>query len=126
MKFKFNINGKEYNIQISKENDKIIKIKVGNEEFKFREEAKEEIRIAKASLPKRNFKKKEIIAPITGEITEVFIKKGEFIKKEKKIVLLSAMKMENEIISDFEGKVKNVLVEKNQKVNKGDVLVVLD
>lgn len=126
MKFKFNINGKKYNAQISKENDKTIKIKVENKEFEFRKEEKEKIRIAKASLPKRNFKKREIIAPITGEITGVFIKKGEFIKKEKKIILLSAMKMENEIISDFEGKVKNVLVEKNQKVNKGDVLVVLE
>jgi len=126
MKLKFNINGKEYNAQISKENNKTIKVRVENKEFKFKEKEQEEIRIAKASLPKRNFKKKEIVAPITGEITEVFIKKGEFIKKEKKIILLSAMKMENEIISDFEGKVKNILVEKNQKVDKGDVLVVLD
>jgi len=125
MKFKFNINGKKYDAQILKENDKIIKVKVQDKEFTFKEK-EEEIRIAKTNLPKRDFKKKEIIAPITGEVSEVFVKKGEFIKREKKIILLSAMKMENEIVSEFEGRVKNVLIKKNQKVNKGDILVILE
>jgi len=125
MKLKLKLNGKIYDIEVLQKNNKAVKVKVGDKEFTFQEK-EEDIRIAKASFPKRNFSKKEIVAPITGEIAEIFIKKGDFIKKEKKIILLSAMKMENEIISDFEGKVKKILISKNQKVNKGDILVMLE
>jgi biotin carboxyl carrier protein len=125
MKLKLKLNGKMYDVEILQKNDKTVRVRVGDKKFTFKEK-EEDVRIAKASFPKRNFSKKEITAPITGEISEIFIKKGDFIEKEKKIILLSAMKMENEIISDFKGKVKKVLITKNQKVNKGDILVMLE
>ncbi len=125
MKLRLKLNGKMYDVEVLQKNDKTVRVKVGDKEFTFKEK-EEDIRIAKASFPKRNFSKKEIVAPITGEISEIFIKKGDFIEKEKKIILLSAMKMENEIISDFEGKVKEILITKNQKVNKGDILVMFE
>jgi len=125
-KIKLNIKGKDYEVEILKDNTDKIEVRVNGKNFIFEKEKKEQISVARTSLPKRDFSKKEITAPITGEISEIFIKKGDFIKKEKKIILLSAMKMENEIISDFEGKVKKVLITKNQKVNKGDILVMLE
>lgn len=125
-KIRLNINGKEYEIEILKDNTDKIKVRVNDKDFIFEKEKKEQISVAKTSLPKRSFSKKEITAPITGEISDIFIKKGDYIKKNKKIILLSAMKMENEIITEFEGRVKKVLVDKNQKVNKGDILAILE
>lgn len=125
MKLILNIKGKKYDIEISKENGNIVRVKVNNKDFTFKD-TRQEISIAKTSLPKRDFLKKEIKAPISGEISEIFVKTGEFIKKDKKVLLLSAMKMENEIISDFKGKIKQILITKNQKVNNGDTLIILE
>ncbi len=128
MKLKIKVQGKEYPVEIEELNKNETKVKIGKKEFVFKEEERErkKIAVAKTSIPKRDFRTKEIKAPISGTISEVFINEGEFIKKETKVVSLSAMKMENEIISDFEGKVKKIFIKKEQKVNEGDVLIVLD
>jgi len=126
MKFRINIKGKEYTVEIS-EKGKETKIKVGDKEFFFeREKREKKILIPSVSFQKRNFSKKEILAPIPGTISEVFTKEGNFIKKGDRVVALSAMKMENEIVSEFEGKVKRVLVKKDQKVKEGDTLILLE
>jgi biotin carboxyl carrier protein len=125
-KLKLNINGKKYIIDIQQLSKDTIKIKVNNEDFIFKEEEEEKRVAAKTSIPKRDFKKKEVKAPIAGMISEVFVKENDFIKKGRKIVLLSAMKMENEIISEFEGKIKKLLVKKGEKVKEGNVLIILE
>jgi len=127
MKLRLKIKDKEYKIEIERVNGKDTKIKVGKEEFLFSDRKKEELReVAKTSFPKKDFRDKELRAPIAGTVSEVFVKENELVRKGQKVVLLSAMKMENEIISDFEGKVKKVLVKKNEKVKEKDVLVILD
>lgn len=127
-KLKLNINGKKYNIDIQQLTKDTIKIKVNDEDFIFKEKGEKEGKgvVAKTSIPKRDFKEKEIKAPIAGIISEVFVKENDFIKKGRKIVLLSAMKMENEIISEFEGKIKKLLVKKGEKVKEGNVLIILE
>ena len=128
MKLNLNIGNKKYDIELNKTNNGTINIKVDGEDFLFQEtkEEKEEPLIAKPSLPKRNFSEKEIKAPISGIISEVFVKANDVIKQGEKVALLSAMKMENEIVSDFSGKIKTVLIKQEQRVKEGDLLVVLD
>jgi len=121
------IGEKVYDIEISELGEGKVKIVVNGKEFIFGEinETKEKISIAKASFPKRDFSKKEILAPIDGIISEIFVKEGDFVKKNQKLLFLSSMKMENEIVSDLEGKIKEVLVKKGQKVKKDEVLIKL-
>ncbi len=127
MKFKLKIKGKEFEVEILEEGEDRVKIKVGEKEFVFgKEEEKKGISIIQTSIPKRDFSKKEIKAPIAGVISEIFVKEGDFVKREQKIFFLSTMKMENEIISDFDGKAKEVLVKKNQEVKEGETLIVLE
>lgn len=126
MKLKLNIKGKEYTVEIQETDRDTVKIRVQGEEFVFKQKEEEKVLVAKSSLPKRNFTEKKIKAPIAGIISEVFVKERDVIKKGKKVILLSAMKMENEIISDFEGRVKKVSVKKDQKVKEGDILIVLE
>lgn len=127
MKLKLRIKDREYEVEIKKEEQDKFKIKIGQKEFLFREEGEREEKISftRVSLPKRDFFKKELLSPIAGLISEVFVKEGEFVKKDQKVLMLSAMKMENEIVSEFSGKVKEILVEKDQEVKEGDVLIVL-
>jgi biotin carboxyl carrier protein len=128
IKIKLKINKKNYNVEILKEDANKIKIKVDDKNFVFekQKQKKEQISVAKSSIPKRDFSKKEIKTPITGEVSEIFVKVGDFVKRNQKLIILSAMKMENEIISNSEGKVKKILVTKNQKVNCNDVLIILE
>lgn len=127
MKLKLRIKDREYEVEIKKEEQDKFKIKIGRKEFLFREEGEgeEKISFARASLPKRDFFKKELRAPIAGIISEIFVKEGEFVKKDQKVLTLSAMKMENEIVSECSGKVKEILVKKDQEVKEGDILIVL-
>ncbi len=126
MKLKLKIKGKKYHIEISEKDKEIIKIKVEDKEFVFKKEEKKGPLIAKTSLPKRNFSEKKITASIAGTISEIFVKEGEFVKKNQRVILLSAMKMENEIVSDFKGRVKKILAKENQEVKNEDVLIILD
>jgi len=124
---KIKIGNKVYDVEVLELGEDKIKITVDGKEFFFGKAIgeKEKISIAKTSLPKRSFLRKEIKAPIVGIISELLVKEGEFVRKDQKVLTISAMKMENEIISDFEGKVKEILVKKNQEVKEGDILIVL-
>lgn len=125
MKLKLKIKGKEYDVEVSETELGKIKIKIGEKEYIFGEKREEEISVAKVHLPKRDFAKKEIKAPIAGRVSEFFVKEGEFVKKDQKLLILSSMKMENEIISDFEGKVKEILIKKDQEVKGGETLIIM-
>jgi len=126
MKLKINIKGKEYEVEILEVKEGT-KIKVGDKEFFFKEKKIEkEVSIPSVSFKKRDFSKKEIRSPIAGIISEIFIGEGEFVKKGEKLLCLSAMKMENEIVSEFEGRIKKVLIKKNQKVKEGEGLILLE
>jgi biotin carboxyl carrier protein len=61
---------------------------------------------------------------LPGTISEIFVKEGDFVKEGQKLFLLSAMKMENEILSDFEGKVKKIFVKKGENVKKDQILLI--
>ncbi len=127
MKLKLKIKGKEREVEILEEGEDKVKIKVGEKEFIFgKEKEKKGISLIQTSIPRRDFSKKEIKAPIAGVISEIFVKEGDFVKREQKILSLSTMKMENEIVSDFDGKVKKFLVKKNQEVKEGETLIVLE
>jgi len=125
MKLRLDIKGKEYEIEMLEEGEDRLKIKVGEKEFSFGKEEKEKIAVAKTTFPKRSFSKKEIGAPIAGIISEIFVKEGELVEKDQKVLILSAMKMENEIVSECSGKVKEILVKKDQEIKEGDILIVL-
>jgi biotin carboxyl carrier protein len=124
---KIKIRDKVYDVEISELEEGKVKIIVNGKEFIFGETVGEQEKISavQVAIPKRNFTKKEIKAPIAGTISKIFVKEGEFVKKDQKILVLSSMKMENELVSDFEGKVKEILVKENQNVKEEDILIIL-
>jgi len=128
MQFKFNFEGKEYAVEIQ-ESETETKIKIGDKIIVFKKEeegaAESKTVIPSISLPQKDFSEKEIKAPITGIISEIFIKTNEHIKRGQKLLTIFSMKMENEIQSEFEGEIKEIRVEKNKTVKNGDVLIIL-
>lgn len=64
-------------------------------------------------------------APMPGTIVRVDVKVGDVVKKGDVLVVLEAMKMENDICAPADGKVVAVSVEKGQAVVADEVLVTL-
>ena len=64
-------------------------------------------------------------SPMPGTILKVNVAAGQTVKEGDLLVVLEAMKMENEIFAPKGGTVSQVLVEKGASVNTGDVLVVI-
>ncbi len=65
-------------------------------------------------------------APMPGTILDVKVSAGQAVKKGDVLVILEAMKMENEIMAARDGVVAGVNVTKGASVNSGDVLLTLN
>ena len=61
-----------------------------------------------------------------GTILDVKVAQGQAVKKGDVLLILEAMKMENEILAPQDGTVAQVAVSKGASVNSGDALVVLN
>ena len=66
-----------------------------------------------------------VSAPMPGKIMSVAVKPGDAVKRGQVLLILEAMKMQNEIMAPGDGKVADVRVAAGQSVNTGDVMVVL-
>ena len=64
----------------------------------------------------------KIIAPMPGKILNVLVEENSVIKQGEALVILEAMKMQNEILSHISGKVKKINVRQNDSVMKDDVM----
>ena len=77
----------------------------------------------KAAAPARAAGAVTVKAPMPGNILDVKVAAGASVKAGDVLVILEAMKMENEIVAPQDGTVASVNVNKGDTVNSGDVLV---
>ncbi|MDY4897014.1 MAG: biotin/lipoyl-containing protein [Eubacteriales bacterium] len=66
-----------------------------------------------------------VTAPMPGNILDIKVKVGDTVDANTVVIMLEAMKMENEIYAGVAGKVTAINVTKGSTVNSGDVLVVI-
>jgi biotin carboxyl carrier protein len=67
-----------------------------------------------------------VTAPMPGRVLRVLVKPGDAVKARQGLVVVEAMKMENELRARREGQVREVLVAEGQSVEAGTALVVVD
>jgi pyruvate carboxylase subunit B len=65
-------------------------------------------------------------APLPGRVLEINVKVGDEVKRGQTVVILDAMKMENNITSDYAGKVKQILVAVGEAVGDNYPMVEIE
>lgn len=76
--------------------------------------------------PKTVFSASTITAPLPGLILKIPVKEGDIVKTGQDIIVMEAMKMENEIQAPKDGKVKSIMVKEGDSVNEGDILIEME
>lgn len=66
---------------------------------------------------------KELKCGMPGKIIEIFVKEGDVVKANKPLLIMEAMKMENEMRTSGEVKIKKICVKQGDSVESGAVLM---
>jgi biotin carboxyl carrier protein len=137
-KYKFTINGNKYAVEINSVEDQTILLEVNGTPYTI--EVDKEIKQTKTPKLLRSVavpstdqvvpvtatvKVGYIKSPLPGTILDIFVREGDKVEIGQKVLLLEAMKMENNIESDKAGVVKEIKVSKSSAVMEGDVLLVI-
>ena len=67
----------------------------------------------------------KIVAPMPGSIVNINVSAGQAVKAGDVLIVLEAMKMENDITAPCDGTVKQIVTAKGATVNTDDVLLVI-
>ena len=143
-KFKFTINGNQYDTEIHNIEDNIAEIEVNGTLYKVEVDktmkaAKTPKLVRQAAVPSTDSHPSvaktsspagpkgagSIKSPLPGVILEMFVREGDVVKMGQKLLMLEAMKMENNIEADKAGKVVSILKHKGDSVMEGDVLIII-
>ena len=138
--FKFKINGTDYNVDINEVEGQEIKLNVNGTDYNVTvyAEVKQKPVVkrptpkaapapaaAAAPAPAASGAGTKVTTPLPGTILDVFVNVGDKVNAGQRVVLLEAMKMENNIECDVAGTVTEVKCRKGDSVLEGDVLVVI-
>lgn len=66
-----------------------------------------------------------VVAQMPGTIIDIDVNVGDKVTRGQKLLVLEAMKMENEIVAPHDGTVSEICVQAGALVNAGDALVIL-
>ncbi len=143
-KFKFTINGNQYETEVLSIEENIAEIEVNGTLYKVEVDKTMKTTktpklvrqaavpstdshpsVAKTSSPAGPKGAGSIKSPLPGVILEMFVREGDTVKMGQKLLMLEAMKMENNIEADKAGNVVSILKHKGDNVMEGDVLIII-
>lgn len=144
-KYQYTVEGTDYDVEILEIEDNIAKVTVNGAEFEVEmkqmlkptkrpikqvvaPEATNNTRIETPKKPQAAAPAgagANIEAPLPGTIIDVKVKVGDKVKSGDTVVVLEAMKMQNNIETDIDGEVTAVLVKQGDSVMEGTPLVTI-
>jgi len=137
-RYKFTIGGNRYNVEIKSLEENIAEIEVNGTSYQV--ELDKEIKTPqtpklvrytppvppKAPAPLNLPGLSMIKAPLPGTIIAITVQPGMQIKLDQPVLILEAMKMENNIFAEKPGTVKTVRVAVGDTVMQGDILIEIE
>ncbi len=141
-KYQYKVKGVDYDVEIEDIKGNIANVTVNG--IPFEVEMKKQAKVAKPKFRIENVAKVEkpapvkeektavqpsdgtpVTAPLPGTINEIKVKVGDKVRVGDTVVVLEAMKMQNNIEAETEGTIASVNVAKGDAVNEGDTLVTI-
>lgn len=123
----FQVNDQTYFASVSKADDDFSKVTVNGTEFiMMRNDLLMDESLAHMDASAADSNENKIIAPIPGRIFKISINEGDTVKKGDVVLVIDAMKMENNIASKREGTIKKILVKLDEMVEAGAKLIELE
>jgi len=115
------LNGQSYEIRVSPAPDGKLKLQTGTHEFTA------EVIDPRAWSGRRHGRveaegRQQIVAPMPGKVVRLLVNAGDHVEMGQGLLVVEAMKMQNEIRSPKSGTVQRVLAKEGQPVNAGEVL----
>jgi biotin carboxyl carrier protein len=115
---------RKYPVEIVRSSQNKYEILFNDISYTFTVETPFSLKRMKVLNSKRGKAEKEIIrAPMPGKIIDVLVREGATVLRGEPVVILEAMKMQNEIISPVNGTVVKISAKPNTNVMKDDLLV---
>jgi len=140
--YKYKINGNPYTVVIKEVEGNLAQVEVNGTPYKVEMETPPPVAPKKitrpAAAPKtqsgdpvvasapKTAKKESIKSPLPGVILDIKVKEGDQVKKGQTVLILEAMKMENNINAHKDGKVIGISVKTGESVLEGADLVILE
>lgn len=119
------IDGKNHEVSLSRAGDDF-DVLLANRRFRFRLLTEERARRAATRAGAEMTGRREVKASMPGKVIAVLVNAGDHVEAKQGLLVIEAMKMENEIKSQGAGEVKEVRVQPGQAVESGEVLLVLE
>ena len=69
--------------------------------------------------------RQQILAPMPGKVVRLLVKEGDHVEAGQGLLVVEAMKMQNEIRSPKSGTVERILAKEGQPVNAGEILSIV-
>lgn len=143
--YNFTINGNKYSVEVGNIENNIANVSVNGTSYAVELEntvvAPQPNKIVNPTRPAEPVVDKSVVShnapastskggtlksPLPGTILDVFVNVGDTVKTGQRVLLLEAMKMENNIDSECDGVVKEIKVKRTDSVMEGDVLIVFE
>jgi len=120
------IGGRSYEIDLLKVEDAVM-VLVNGQPFRVEIQEERERRLgAAAGKGEVRAGRRTITAPMPGKVARLLVRPGDAVRAGDGIIVVEAMKMENELKAPASGTVREVRVAEGKPVSGGDVLVVIE
>ena len=121
------VNNRAYRVFVNENHDRL-HLLISGEDFETEvwDEREESIRRMVGAKGKKREGAGVVKAPMPGLVVKLLVNAGDEVKKGQGIIIVEAMKMENEIPSPVDGTVKECKVEAGMVVNKGELLMTIE
>ncbi|RLD77569.1 MAG: acetyl-CoA carboxylase biotin carboxyl carrier protein subunit [Bacteroidetes bacterium] len=136
--YKFTIRGHVYEVEILDIEENIAEIEVNGTHYKVevhKELKKTKVpKLVRSKVPSPTRKESKItkeistkaykvVAPLPGTILKMFVKEGDTVNVGDKLLIMEAMKMENDVLTEKGGTIKSIKVSQNDSVLQNDLLI---
>lgn len=118
------LDGNSYEIRITKTSQGGVIVDTGGRRFSVEiHDPRETSRRSRASVGSG---RQSIAAPMPGKVVRVLVNVGDTVEAGEGLIVVEAMKMQNEMKAAHPGKVSEIRVQAGQTVAAGDTLVILE